>query len=51
MIYKKTIITEDMLEAFLGDASNYQSRLNLRHECEQDEEVRQDVINYWENTG
>ena len=43
-----TKITDEMLDAFLGDASNYQSRLNLRHECEQDKEVRQDVINYWE---
>ena len=41
-------ITEDMLEAFLGDASNYQSRENLRYECEQDQEVRQNVIDYWE---
>ena len=41
-------ITEDMLEAFLGDASNYQSRENLRYDCEQDQEVRQNVIDYWE---
>ena len=31
------------------DASNKQAKINLRHECEQDEEVHQDVINYWED--
>jgi len=45
----KKEITEDMLDAFLGDASNKQARINLRHECEQDVEVYQDVINYWDN--
>jgi len=42
-------ITKDMLDAFLGDASNKQSRINLIHECEQDEKVRQDVIDYYDN--
>jgi len=43
----KREITEDMLDAFLGDASNKQARINLRHECSQDEEVYEDVLDYW----
>jgi len=45
----KREITEEMLDAFLGDASNKQSRINLRHECEQDEQVCQDVIDYFDD--
>ena len=44
----KETITEDMLDAFLGDATNKQARINLKHECELDNKVKQDVINYWE---
>ena len=42
-------ITDQMLDAFLGDASNKQTRINLRHECEQDKEVHQDILTYWED--
>ena len=40
-------ITNDMLDFFLGDSANDQARINLRHECEQDEEVKLDVLNHW----
>lgn len=40
-------ITNDMLDFFLGDSTNDQARINLRHECEQDEQVKLDVINHW----
>ena len=36
-----------MLDAFLGDATNKQARINLMDECNNDEQVKQDVWNYW----
>tara|TARA_R100000388_G_scaffold28258_1_gene21955 strand:- start:493 stop:669 length:177 start_codon:yes stop_codon:yes gene_type:complete len=41
-------ITDEMLNAFLGDSSNKQARINLRHECEQDKDAYNDVVEYWE---
>ena len=41
-------ITDEMLNAFLGDSSNKQARINLRHECQQDKDVYNDVVEYWE---
>ena len=41
-------ITEEMLDVYLGGASNYQSRENLRYECTIDKEVKKDVLDYWE---
>tara|TARA_R100001443_G_scaffold28475_1_gene41653 strand:+ start:691 stop:1053 length:363 start_codon:yes stop_codon:yes gene_type:complete len=41
-------ITDEMLNAFLGDSTNAQARTNLRHECEQDKDVHGDVVEYWE---
>jgi len=41
-------ITEDMLDAYLGGASNYQNRENLKYECTIDKEVEKDVLDYWE---
>jgi hypothetical protein len=48
MMHERTNeITDEMLDAFLGEASNKQARINLRHECSQDEEVYEDVLDYW----
>ena len=44
----KNKITEEMLDVYLGGASNYQSRENLRYECTIDKEVKKDVLDYWE---
>jgi hypothetical protein len=41
-------ITDEMLNAFLGDSSNKQARINLRHECKQDKDAYNDVVEYWE---
>ena len=38
---------DDMLDFFLGDSLNYQTKKDLWHECEQDEQVKLDVINHW----
>tara|TARA_R100001377_G_scaffold66398_1_gene41645 strand:+ start:185 stop:370 length:186 start_codon:yes stop_codon:yes gene_type:complete len=40
-------ITNEMLDAFLGDATNKQARINLIDECNNDEQVKQDVWDYW----
>ena len=47
MLERTNEITDEMLNAFLGEASNKQARINLRHECSQDEEVYEDVLDYW----
>tara|TARA_R100000654_G_scaffold11129_3_gene24427 strand:+ start:361 stop:570 length:210 start_codon:yes stop_codon:yes gene_type:complete len=47
MLERTNEITDEMLDAFLGEASNKQARINLRHECSQDEEVYEDVLDYW----
>ena len=44
----KDVITDDMLDYFLGDATNKQARINLRHECELDNKTKQEIIDYWE---
>ena len=45
----KDVITDDMLDYFLGDATNKQARENLRHECKLDNKTKQEIIDYWEN--
>ena len=47
MLERTNEITDEMLDAFLGEASNKQARINLRHECSQNEEVYEDVLDYW----
>ena len=47
MLERTNEITDEMLDAFLGEASNKQAKINLRHECSQDEEVYEDVLDYW----
>ena len=42
-------ISDQMLDSFLGDATNKKARENLRHECHIDEKVRKDVITQWDN--
>ena len=40
-------ITDEMLNAFLGDSSNKQARINLRHECKHDPELEKNILDYW----
>ena len=37
-------ITDDILDYWLGDATNKQARTNLRYECKYDPEVRESVL-------
>jgi len=40
-------MTDDILDFWLGDATNEQARINLRYECKYDSELNKDVLNYW----
>ena len=38
----------EILDFWLGDASNKQARINLFYECKYDAKIRKEVLNYWE---
>ena len=42
-------LTEDVLDFWLGDATNEQARLNLYYECKYDPELLKCVLDYWKS--
>ena len=41
------MLTDAKLDYWLGDATNKQARINLRHECKHDPELKKDILKYW----
>ena len=42
-----TLLTEEVMDYWLGDATNKQARINLFYECKHDPEVLKNVLDYW----
>ena len=40
-------ITDDILDYWLGDATNKQAKINLRYECKNDPELEKDILDFW----
>ena len=40
-------LTDDILDYWLGDATNKQARINLRYECKNDPGIRKSVLDHW----
>ena len=40
-------MADDILDYWLGDATNKQARINLRHECKHDPELEKNILDYW----
>ena len=40
-------LTDDILDYWLGDATNKQARINLRYECKNDPRIRESVLDHW----
>jgi len=38
----------EILNFWLGDAANKQSRINLYYECKDDQKLLESVLNHWE---
>ena len=41
------LLTEEVMDYWLGDATNKQARINLFYECKHDSEVLKNVLDYW----
>jgi hypothetical protein len=41
------LLTEEVMDYWLGDATNKQARINLFYECKYDPEVLKNVLDYW----
>jgi uncharacterized protein YutD len=41
------LLTEEVMDYWLGDATNKQARINLFYECKNDPEVLKSVLDYW----
>ena len=40
-------MTDDILDYWLGDATNKQARINLRYECRHDPRLEKNILDYW----
>ena len=43
-------LTDEVLDFWLGDASNKQARINLYYECKDNPETLRDVLDHWKMT-
>ena len=43
-------LTDEVLDFFLGNATNKQARINLYYECKYDSEVLKDVLSFYKET-
>ena len=41
------LLTEEVMDYWLGDATNKQARINLFYECKNDPEILKSVLDYW----
>ena len=39
----------EILDFWLGDASNKQARINLFYECKYNAKIKKEVLNYWKD--
>ena len=40
-------MNDDILDFWLGDATNKQARINLRNECKYDPELKKNILDFW----
>ena len=41
------LLTEEVMDYWLGDATNKQARINLFYECKYDPDLLESVLDYW----
>ena len=45
-----TLLTEEVMNYWLGDATNKQARINLFYECKYDPDLLESVIDFWRSS-
>ena len=44
------LLTEEVMDYWLGDATNKQARINLFYECKCDPDLLESVIDFWRSS-
>ena len=44
------LLTEEVMDYWLGDATNKQARINLFYECKCDPDLLESVIDHWKSS-
>ena len=44
------LLTEEVMDYWLGDATNKQARINLFYECKYDPDLLESVIDFWKSS-
>jgi|TARA_R110000772_G_scaffold141745_4_gene251460 hypothetical protein len=50
MLRHVDLCTDEVLDFWLGEASNKQARINLYYECKYNPETLKDVLDHWKMT-